>query len=425
MKQHSQTAQGKRPSFRSGASNGATPAGVRNYNERLVLSVIKNEGQVASAQIARLTSLSAQTASNITRSLEADGMLLRGTPQRGRVGKPSVPVYLNPEGSLAYGLRVGRRGADLVLMNIIGSVIDTRSVRYDYPVPEAIDAFVAEGMASMEDVLPVPLRARIVGIGVAMPFGLWHKPEAAGAPPGVMDAWRGHDFVESFARFTRLPVLVANDASMGCSGELIFGAGEALSDFLYFYVGAFVGGGVVLDGKVFFGKRGNAGAMGTVLVDGLAAEPNQLVHRASIYVLEQELSQTSGRDVRLRMDSPEWTLEDPRIDAWTQATAQALASAAVSSAALVDVDTVVVDGGFPASIKDAVINRMRVALENVDMMEIRPVRVHAGVLGRISAAMGAAYQPILGAHFLEGSKLGAFSPTILAANVTPEESLIV
>lgn len=121
------------PSRSAASGDGANPSRLRNHNERLVLSVVKNEGQVASSQIARLTSLSAQTASIITRSLQADGMLLRGTPQKGRVGKPSIPVSLNPEGALAYGLRIGRRGADLILMNMVGEVVATRATRYAYP----------------------------------------------------------------------------------------------------------------------------------------------------------------------------------------------------------------------------------------------------------------------------------------------------
>ena len=392
-----------RPSY---AADGANPSRVRNHNERLVLSVVKNEGQVASSQIARLTSLSAQTASIITRSLEADGMLLRGTPQKGRVGKPSVPILLNPEGALAYGLRIGRRGADMILMNIVGEIIDKRAMRYDYPLPETIDAFVHETIDAISGKLPGHLKDRIVGIGVATPFGLWNKPDEAGAPGEVMAVWRAYDFATSFAVFTDLPVILANDASMGCTGELVFGDASGFSDFLYFYVGAFVGGGVVLGGQVLFGRTGNAAAFGTLMVAGIDDQPNQLVHTASIYVLERELSAQAGREVRLRGDSDQWNLANPCVDAWVTQTARTLATAAVSAAAIVDVDMAVVDGGFPDSIKQEILVRMRAALLQLDTQEISPITVYPGRLGRDAAAMGAAYQPILAAHFLEGSSFG-------------------
>jgi hypothetical protein len=58
----------------------------------------------------------------ITRHLEADGLVLEQTPQRGKIGQPSVPFSLNPSGAYALGLKVGRRSNDLVLMDFTGVV---------------------------------------------------------------------------------------------------------------------------------------------------------------------------------------------------------------------------------------------------------------------------------------------------------------
>jgi predicted NBD/HSP70 family sugar kinase len=260
-------------------------------------------------------------------------------------------------------------------------------------------------MVSIEKDLADERQNRIIGIGVATPFGLWRKAEAAGAPDEVMAVWRDYDFGASFAAFTDLPVMLANDASMGCSGELVFGAAHDLSDFLYFYVGAFVGGGVVLGGRVFFGRNGNAGAFGTLVVGGKDTPAGALVNSASIYTLERDLAARAGQEVKLHDDSSQWSLSDPLVDAWVSETARALAIAAVSAAAVVDVDTAVVDGNFPAAIKSVVLTRMREALLGLDTQEISQISVQSGQLGRSAAAMGAAYQPILAAHFLEGSAM--------------------
>ena len=114
------------PSRRPGAdgfSRGTNQIGVRLYNERLILSLIRRLGSVPKAEIARLTGLSAQTVSVIMRELEADGLVLKRDPQRGRVGQPSVPFQLDsrrrlrarPEdrpAQLRHGAaRLRRRGA--------------------------------------------------------------------------------------------------------------------------------------------------------------------------------------------------------------------------------------------------------------------------------------------------------------------------
>ena len=88
----------------------------RTETERRVLSAVQAAGALASAEIARRTGLSAQSASVLTRTLEAEGLLMRGDPMRGKVGKPQVPISLNPAGAFAFGLKIGRRRADLVLM---------------------------------------------------------------------------------------------------------------------------------------------------------------------------------------------------------------------------------------------------------------------------------------------------------------------
>ena len=74
--------------------------------------------------------------------------------------------------------------------------------------------------------------------------------------------------------------------------------GHAL-DFLYFFIGSFVGGGIVLNGSLYPGRTGNAGALGSLPVPALADPAGrgsqQLIRSASIYVLEQQLL-AAGRD---------------------------------------------------------------------------------------------------------------------------------
>ena len=99
---------------------GTNQSGMRDHNERLVLSLVRRHGALAKSDIARMTGLSAQTVSVIMRGLEQDGLLERGEPVRGRVGQPSVPMSLAAEGAFFFGLKVGRRSADLVLTDFRG-----------------------------------------------------------------------------------------------------------------------------------------------------------------------------------------------------------------------------------------------------------------------------------------------------------------
>lgn len=62
---------GERPASEDPGLRGSNQSGMRAYNERLVLSLVRQQGALAKTDIARITGLSAQTVSVIMRALEA------------------------------------------------------------------------------------------------------------------------------------------------------------------------------------------------------------------------------------------------------------------------------------------------------------------------------------------------------------------
>ena len=91
---------------------GSNHTGMRQFNERVVLQALRTHGSLAKAEIARVTGLTAQTIGLITARLDEDHLLRREAPVRGRVGQPSVPLGLNPDGAFAIGIKIGRRSTD-------------------------------------------------------------------------------------------------------------------------------------------------------------------------------------------------------------------------------------------------------------------------------------------------------------------------
>src|SRR5215475_13153503 len=281
-----------RPFRSADPARGTNQSGVRLYNERLALSLIRRHGSLPKAEIARLTGLSAQTVSIIIRQLEADGLVLREKPKRGGIGQPPVPISLNPDGAFALGLKIGRRSADLMLLDLAGGIRGTARSTYRYPTPAQTIRLFTEGYESIKHGLQPELRTRICGVGIAAPFEIWNWETEIGAPRQILEEWRGFDIEEEIARTFRGPVHLCNDATAACAAELTFGNGGHYRDYVYFFVGSFVGGGVVLNGSLFQGRTGNAGALGSLPIPAAGA-PNaaqQLIRSASLYVLEKKLA---------------------------------------------------------------------------------------------------------------------------------------
>src|SRR5258708_19804270 len=115
--------------------------------------------------------------------LEEDDVLGREAPLRGKIGQPSIPMALNPEGAYFIGLKIGRRSAELVLIDFLGHVRSMLQHSYRYPAPRETVEFVTDGMKRMRGELTPAQDKRIAGLGIAMPFELWNWADTAAAPP--------------------------------------------------------------------------------------------------------------------------------------------------------------------------------------------------------------------------------------------------
>ena len=378
----------------SAALRGSNQSGMRAHNERLVLSLVRQHGALAKSDIARMTGLSAQTVSVIMRALERDGLLLRGEPQRGKIGQPSVPMSLHPEGAFFLGLKIGRRSADLVLVDFTGQVRGTHRRVYRYPTPGAVVAFVTEALPGLMALLPAALRERVSGMGVAMPFQLWNWVQALGAPQAEMDAWRDRDIQAELAAVSGLPVYVQNDATSACGAELVFGTGERPRDFLYFYFGTFIGGGLVLNGQLFLGRTGNAAGVGPIPVPGPDGQIRRLFDSASMSVLADMMAAAGEPSDHLWESPDRWQVSEPILSAWLDLAAEGLASAILSAATLLELEAVLIDGWMPTAVRAEVTRRTALALARLDLSGITPPQVREGTVGAQARSLGAAAIPL-------------------------------
>ena len=362
----------------AGGVKGSNQTAVRAYNERVVLSLVRRYGSLAKADIARSTGLSAQTVSVIMRSLEEDGLLLRGEPVRGKVGQPSIPMSLDPDGAYSFGLKIGRRSADLVLIDFLGNVRERLHKPYRWPMPQKILTFVDSGMLELAGKLTPEARARIAGIGVAAPFELWNWADEVGAPSTEMDSWRGFDLQAEIAALSPYPVFLQNDATSACGAELVFGVGTRHTDFVYFFIGSFIGGGIVLNSSLYTGRTGNAGALGSMPVPDEKGGSRQLIDAASIFVLEAMLRAKNIDPSPLWYAPEDWIDFGKPLSDWIHLTSRALAHAIVSSASVIDFGAAVIDGGFPAWVKARVVKATCEAVNRFDLQGIELPEDHRG-----------------------------------------------
>lgn len=367
--------------------NEALSEPIRSNNERLVMAILRREGPKSRAEIAAATGLSAQSATNISRQLIDAGLLAEGQVIRGRVGQPSTPLSLAPDGAFFLGLKVGRRLAELALVDFAGNIRVHRQEVHPHPDPDRLIGFARNAVATILDGLTPEQAARIAGMGIASPFQLWDW----GAD---MAGWRGRDLRAELARDLPFPVWLENDGTCACAAELIFGRRDLPADFLYIYVAHFAGGGLVLDGRLRFGPHRNAAAIGSMP----APMGGQMLDHASVSRLEQMIGH------HLPPDNSGWLKVPPQTERdWASASGQALAWVALASSSLVDLGAVLIDGALPAATRDALVRETRAAMADLPSAGLNLPPVSPGSLGRTARILGAAALPLWHLFLPDGS----------------------
>lgn len=78
--------------------------------------------------------------------------------------------------------------------------------------------------------------------------------------------WENFPLCDHLTKKYNAPAIIDNDANVAALGEFVFGAGKGTSSMLYFTVSTGIGGGVILDGKLWHGRNNLAGEVGHIIV---------------------------------------------------------------------------------------------------------------------------------------------------------------
>ncbi len=377
---------------------GSNQLGMRQFNERVVLQAIRLNGSLPKAEIARLTKLTPQTVQVIIGRLDADGLVKKLAPVRGKVGQPSVPMALEPDGAFSIGIKIGRRSMDMLLVDFTGQVRQRNSLSYTFPDPATLFGEIDVRLRALAAMLPPKLRSRLHGVGIAAPLSLGGWQSLLGVPPVQAAKWSDIDIRERVEAMTELPVVFVKDTAAACVAELVAGRGRSIKSFLYVFFDTFIGGGLVIDSHLRGGLHGNAGAVGSLPVGlgqpGSSAPPAQLLSVASLFNLERRyldhsLDPVAAGDARA-LDKP-WR---PHTDAWLREAGPALALAINSAACLLDLEGVIIDGSCSRELLQAAIGHVEQSLVRYNWEGVARPAVLAGTIGSDARAIGGALLPL-------------------------------
>jgi glucokinase len=167
---------------------------------------------------------------------------------------------------LAAGIDFGGTSAKIGLVDRTGRIVARTQVvmdpRQDF---EAIVDPVAQALRTL--VAPVAPGDGLCAIGIGTPGFIDKSDGRLIGGCNNIPSLQKRSVQEYLARAFRVPAFADNDATCAAAGELLFGAGRNFSSFVLITLGTAIGGGLVLDGRVYRGWRGFAGEIGHLCVN--------------------------------------------------------------------------------------------------------------------------------------------------------------
>lgn len=348
---------------------GLNATSVRSYNERLLLSLLLQNDGITRLEIGESTGLSAQTVSVLVRSLEQEGLVMKGKAQKGRVGPPTTPVALNPEGAYSVGISIGSRRSHIVLIDFVGAVRFHATLPNPEPNSKSNHPEFLETIARALAVLPPGTERRLAGIGLALP------ETRSGLAAGKIDSKNRYAALqEEIETEIGHAVFVQNDITAAAAGESMFGSAKPHADYLYFYLGHELHSRLVLNHQIYNSN-------------------SPLSFDIGLGALERS-AQAKGLPTEPLWDrSLRWPDYGDLLLAWENDLIASMRGSIAALAQFVEVKTVILSSYIPEDVCQALCVKLGVALPGVAAI--------AGKLSPSPKAVGAAGLPFSSRFMVE------------------------
>lgn len=227
------------------------------------MAAIKRHGGLTQVELAGITGLSPATVSNIVRELTAVSVLQ--TSPSTRSGRRASLVTFSRATGLAVGVHVSSHHLRIIVADV------NRSVLSEKHMPLARDHRADNELNRMALLLSDMLVSigstldDVITVGVAVDAPIVHGTGTV-ASRGLMRGWIGVDVADAVRARLKKPVVVDNAASLSALAETRLGVARDLRNVVYLDVGEHISAGFVLNGALFRGQHGMAGALGHSIV---------------------------------------------------------------------------------------------------------------------------------------------------------------
>ncbi len=239
----------------------ATRQHTKEHNRNLVLKTIFEHESTSRAEIARITSLTRTTVSDIIADFISEGLVNEVGVGESIGGKSPILLSLLEDSRYLIGLDLAHNQFRGAIVNLRGKIRQLVTLPVNSNNGEAALSLVYDILDRLIKASTVPL----VGIGIGTP-GLVNIDEGIVVNAVNLD-WKDLPLARLMEERYHLPVSILNDSQAAAMGEYTYGLGrETESNLIVINARHGIGAGIIIQGRLFHGDGGGAGEIGHVVV---------------------------------------------------------------------------------------------------------------------------------------------------------------
>ena len=238
---------------------------INKLNKIQVLNMIRESEDISRADIVKRTKLSAPTVTRIVDSLISD-KLVRMVGKGGSTGgRPPMLLRFDGQYNFVIGIDLGATNIRTGLVDLDGRFIT------EIEVPTELDGGFEHVCFQISEILNRLISRskvdhdKILGIGLAVAGFI--NGESGLVEYSPVFKWKQVDLKKELAKYTDIPVFYDNVSRVTALGELLYGIGKDIKNFVCVNLGYGIGAGIIVDGQPMFGHFGHAGELGHIVID--------------------------------------------------------------------------------------------------------------------------------------------------------------
>lgn len=243
-------------------------------NKFAVLKSIVTKAPISRVELSQQTGLSKMAVTGLVNEYMEKGIVKECGEASSTGGRKRTYLDVAPDSLLTLGICINRDTLEAGILNLKGQIIQSETMALS--IFENNSMFLKSLYLLCDRLLEPPYRDRLWGIGISCAGPLLARDGVILNPPDFNNI-ENLPIARMMTERYRLPSYLQNDMCVAALAELYYGNKKQYNNFIYIGISSGIGGGIIMDQKLYTGSSGLAGIIGHSIVerDGIPCQCGQ------------------------------------------------------------------------------------------------------------------------------------------------------